>query len=211
VVRSWSGPGDTGHRGGDPPEGQMYAIPAGRAIGGAPLQFLQHGAIARDTRKMTPLFCTFFFFILTLNLMGIIPIFATATANVNVTAALAMITFCFMFFGAIYRNGFKGFIKSFMPSGIPWPILILLTPLEFLGVFIRTFALTVRLFANMLAGHMVILALLGLVGVLGFVALPTVLLAIFISLLEIFVAFLQAYIFTLLSSIFIGQAYHPEH
>lgn len=164
-----------------------------------------------DGIKMTPLFCTFFFFILGLNLMGLIPVFSTATANVNVTAALALITLGFMTFGAIYKNGVKGFIGAFVPHGIPAPVLVLLIPLEFLGMFIKTFALTIRLFANMLAGHIAIFCLLGLIALLGAAALPTIILAIFIYLLEIFVAFLQAYIFTLLSAMFIGQMYHPAH
>ena len=164
-----------------------------------------------DGIRLTPLLCTFFFFILTLNLMGLIPIFATPTANINVTGALALITFCFMVFGAIYKNGLKGFFKSLIPSGIPVPVLFLLVPIEFLGLFIKTFALTVRLFANMLAGHVTIAALLGLIILLGYIALPIIFLALFIYLLEVLVVFIQAYIFTLLSAMFIGQTYHPEH
>jgi F-type H+-transporting ATPase subunit a len=164
-----------------------------------------------DGRKMTPLFCTFFFFILFLNLMGLIPLFSTATANVSVTAGLATITLGFMIFGAMYKNGVGGFIKAFMPHGVPWPVLILLAPIEFLGLFIKAFALTIRLFANMLAGHIVIFALLGLVVMFGLYALPAIGLALCIYLLEILVAFLQAYIFTMLSAMFIGQMYHPAH
>ena len=164
-----------------------------------------------DGRTMTPLLCTFFFFILGLNLIGLVPCLATATANVNVTAALALITLSFMIFGAIYKNGFHGFMKALIPPGVPVYLLILLVPLEFIGLFIKAFALTIRLFANMFAGHLAILTLIGLVGLLGMVALPSVILAILISLLEILVAFLQAYIFTLLSAMFIGQMYHPQH
>jgi len=164
-----------------------------------------------DGRKMAPVFCTLFFFILGLNLMGLIPLFSTATANVNVTGALAFITLCFMILGGIYKNGIGGFFKAFMPPGVPWPILILLVPIEFLGLFIKAFALMIRLFANMLAGHIVIFALLGLTVVVGVAALPTVGLAVFIGVLEVFVAVLQAYIFTLLSAMFIAQTYHPEH
>lgn len=164
-----------------------------------------------DGRKMTPLFCTFFFFILTLNLMGLIPIFTTATANVNVTGSLAIITLCFMLFGAMQKHGVIGFFKSLAPHGVPVPILVLLLPIEFLGLFIKAFALMIRLFANMLAGHIVIFALLGLVVLLGAAALPAIGLAIFIFILEVLVGLLQAYIFTLLSAVFIGQTYHPQH
>lgn len=164
-----------------------------------------------DGRRMAPLFCTFFFFILTLNLMGLVPLFAAATANVNVTASLALITLGFMIFGAIYRNGVMGFVQTFVPHGVPWPVLILLVPIEFLGIFIKAFALTIRLFANMLAGHIVIFSLLGMVYIFGLYGLPSIFLALGIYLLEVFVAFLQAYIFTLLSAMFIGQMYHPAH
>jgi F-type H+-transporting ATPase subunit a len=165
----------------------------------------------KDGRKMAPLFCSFFFFILGLNLMGLVPIFRAATGNVNVTAALALITLTFMIFGSIYKNGFLGFVKVFIPHGVPWPLLFLLTPIEFMGMFIKAFALTIRLFANMLAGHIVIYALLGLIAIFGWVALPAMALAMGVYFLELFIAFLQAYIFTLLSAMFIGQMVHPEH
>lgn len=164
-----------------------------------------------DGRRMTPFLCTMFFFILTLNLMGLIPVFSTATANPNVTGALAFFTLCFMIFGTLYRGGLKGFQKALMPSGVPVGILVILVPIEILGLFIKTGALMIRLFANMLAGHMVIFAMLGLVLLLGLVALPSVLLAAYIGVLEVFIAFLQAYIFTLLTAVFIGQMYHPHH
>src|SRR3989338_5808888 len=80
----------------------------------------------KDGIKMTPLFCTFFFFILSLNLMGLVPLFASATANVNVTGALALITLSFMIFGAIYKNGVGGFFKAIVPSGVPMGVLIIL-------------------------------------------------------------------------------------
>ncbi len=165
----------------------------------------------KDGRRMTPFFCTLFFFILGLNLLGMIPIFSTATANINVTGALALVTLSFMIFGSIQKNGVIGFFKALTPPGVPWPILILLVPLEFMGLFIRSFALMIRLFANMFAGHIIIFALLGLVVFLGYVALPAIALALFVSVIEIGIAFLQAYIFTLLSAIFIGLMYHPEH
>jgi len=165
----------------------------------------------QDGRRMTPLFCTFFFFILFLNLLGIIPAFAAATSNINVTAALALVTFGFMTIGAMVKNGVGGFFHAFIYSELPLVMRIILFPIEFLGVFIKTFALTIRLFANMLAGHMIILALVGLVGVFGLVALPSVLLAVFIYMLEVFVSLLQAYIFTLLSAVFIGQVHRPAH
>ena len=165
----------------------------------------------KDGRKMAPLLCTFFFFILTLNLMGLIPLFATATANINVTAALATTTLAVMIGGAIYKNGPVGFLHAFIPHGVPWPVLILLTPIEIMGMFIKTFSLTIRLFANMFAGHVVIYTLIGLVVMFGPFAFASIGLAVGIYVLKIVVALLQAYVFTLLSAMFIAQIHHPAH
>jgi F-type H+-transporting ATPase subunit a len=165
-----------------------------------------------DGKKMTPMFCSFFFFILTLNLLGQIPLFATATGNINVTLALATITFLFMSVGTIIKNGPVGFFKAFVPHGIPIWVLFMLVPIEFLGMFIKAIALTIRLFANMMAGHIVVLALLSLaVTIKLVVAVLVVPMGVAIGLLEVFVCFLQAYVFTLLSAMFIGQMYHPAH
>jgi F-type H+-transporting ATPase subunit a len=165
-----------------------------------------------DGRRLTPLLCSLFFFILCLNLMGLIPIFATATANINVTGALALVTLGAIVLGGIASNGPLGFAKAFLPHGVPWPVLLLVGPIEFLGIFIKSFALMIRLFANMLAGHIVLFSLIGLAVTFGLkAALPAVLMASGIYLLEIFVAFLQAYIFTLLSAMFIGAILHPAH
>jgi len=113
--------------------------------------------------------------------------------------------------GAIHKNGFRGYLKAFIPSGVPWPVLILVTPLELLGVLIKTFALMIRLFANMLAGHIVIFSLLGLIFTFGIWAAPPALfMALCISLLEVFIAFLQTYIFVFLSAMFIGLLYNPD-
>lgn len=165
-----------------------------------------------DGRKMTPLLCTFFFFILILNLLGLFPFFSTATGNINVTAGLAMVTLAVMVVGTMVKNGVGGFFKAFVPHGIPIWVLFILVPIEFAGLFIKAFALMIRLFANMMAGHIVILALLSLAVIISmWVAAVAVPVALAIYLLEVFVAFLQAYVFTLLSAIFIGQMYHPSH
>ena len=165
-----------------------------------------------DGRRMTPFFCTLFFFILGLNLMGLIPLFSTATANINVAAGLAIITLTVMILGAILKNGPVGFIKAFIPHGVPFPVLFLIMPLELAGTVVKAFALTIRLFANMIAGHIVLFSLLGVILIVGYVAaLPAIIMALAIYILEIFVAFLQAYIFTLLSALFIGMVHHPSH
>ena len=165
-----------------------------------------------DGRRMTPLFCSFFFFILGLNMMGLIPLFSTATGNISVTLGLASITLFFMIGGGIYRNGFGGFFKSLIPHGVPWPIAIILFPIEMVGLLVKPFALTIRLFANMLAGHIVLFSLISLAVVFGMAAaVPAVLMGAGIYLLEIFVALLQAYIFTMLSAMFVGACLHPAH
>jgi F-type H+-transporting ATPase subunit a len=165
-----------------------------------------------DGKRLAPLFLTMFFFILFLNVLGLIPIFPTTpTANVFFTGALAFITFLLMTLGGMAKHGILRYMSLFVLPGVPKPILILLTPLEVLSLFIRSGALLIRLFANMFAGHIVILSILGLLVTLGIVALPALAMALFVYVLEVFVAFLQAYIFTFLSAIFIGQIYHPQH
>lgn len=164
-----------------------------------------------DGRRMAPLFLSFFFFILSLNLLGLVPNMAGATADISVTFALAMITLSFMVLGGIYLHGPIGFVKVFMPHGVPWPILLILVPMEMMGMVIKSGALTIRLFANMFAGHIVILSLLGLLVVYGGPALPALVLAVGIFLMKIGIAVLQAYIFTMLSALFMGQIYHPAH
>lgn len=165
----------------------------------------------KDGRKLAPALLSLFFFILVLNLMGLIPLFKNATANINVTAGLALITLTIMIGGAIYKNGFMGFVHAFIPHGVPWPVMIILVPIEFAGMFIKTFALTMRLFANMLAGSIVVYSIIGLAIVFGIAGAPSLLLGVGIYILKIFVSFLQAFVFTLLSALFINQIHHPAH
>jgi F-type H+-transporting ATPase subunit a len=164
-----------------------------------------------DGRRMTPYFCSLFAFILVANLFGLIPCLYTATANLSVTGALAALSLGFMIVGAMFKHGPVGFFAGLAPKGVPWPVLIILVPIEFVGLFVRAFALTIRLFANMLAGHIVLFFIVGLVFIFGYAALPVLAMAVGIYLLEVLIAFLQAYIFTLLSAVFIGQTYHPAH
>jgi len=157
--------------------------------------------------RFLPYLLTAFFFILFVNLFGLLPYAGTATANISVTVLLALCTFFVTQYAAIRAQGVGGYLKH-LTGGVPvslawlWPIMI---PVEFLGLFTKPFALTVRLFANMVAGHFVILALLGLIYAISFWVFPvSVALALAIFMLELFVAFVQAYIFTMLSALFIG-------
>jgi F-type H+-transporting ATPase subunit a len=175
------------------------------------VQFVRDIAVSNigkaDADRFVPYLASAFFFILFANLLGLVPFMATATANISVTVAFALFTFLITQYAAIRAQGIGGYVAH-LTGGVPaslawlWPIMI---PVEFLGLFTKPFALTVRLFANMVAGHFVILALLGLIfSISVFVAPVSVALALAIFMLELFVAFVQAYIFTMLSALFIG-------
>ena len=166
--------------------------------------------------RFLPFFCTIFLFILTMNLMGQVPIpvvGGTATSALPVTGLLAAIVLMVSIGSGLVLHGPFGFMKTFVPPGLPVVLVPLLFVLEFVGFFIKHAVLMVRLFANMIAGHLIIGAFLGLIFLTKSygVAAPSVLLALFIALVEILVAFLQAYVFTLLSVLFIGGVVHPEH
>jgi F-type H+-transporting ATPase subunit a len=165
-----------------------------------------------------PYLLTLFFFILFANLLGLIPYGSTATGNISVTATLAIITFF-----VIEIAGMKAQGKAYINTVIFWPhdmslgmkmfISPILTPIEIIGKFTKPFALAIRLFANMISGHVVLLALISLIFTFAtwiLVPLP-VAIALGISMLELFVAFLQAFIFTLLSSVFIGLIREGAH
>ncbi len=175
--------------------------------------------IGHDGAKYTPLLLSFFFFILFAALFGLVPFSATATGNISVTMALALISFAAQMYAGISKYGLAGHFKNLIPHGLPGPLLIVIIPIEVMSMFTKPFALMVRLFANMLAGHMMIAALLMLVPLcavvsqsLGIMMMPiSIGMALFISCLEVLVAFIQAYIFTLFSAIFIGMYAHPAH
>ena len=199
-------------------------------------------------RTWTPLVLTLFVFILSANVIGLIPLFdllglidhtvlhteehsvvknivhggTTSTANFNVTAALASITFVSIIVAGTKAHGFVKHWINLVPSGLAWPLYILLIPIEVMGMFVKPFALTMRLAANMTGGHIAILAILSFVflftevfssamagiGVGLFVSIP---LATGIMALEIIVVLVQAYVFALLTAVFIGMAIHVHH
>ena len=195
----------------------------------------------------TPLFLTFFFFILFANGIGMIPIFdtiglldrfilktgsdslinnllhggVTATGNFNVTAGLATVTFFSIIIAGVKKHGFIKHWKNLVPHGLAWPIYIILIPIELMGLFVKPFALTMRLAANMTGGHIAILALLSLMAIIGEmfhsaaagigVAIISIPMAAAISGLEIIVVLVQAYVFTLLTAVFVGMAINVHH
>jgi F-type H+-transporting ATPase subunit a len=176
-------------------------------------------SIGHDGRKFTPLLCSFFFFILIAALLGLLPFSATSTGNIAVTAALAMVSFAAQQYAGISKYGFVGHFKGLVPHGMPLWLLPIIVPVEIAGMFTKPFALMVRLFANMLAGHVVIATLLLLIPLmaavqtaLGVAIVPVSLgLGLFIMMLELLVALIQAFVFTLLSAVFIGMYAHPAH
>src|SRR3954471_11152147 len=165
-----------------------------------------------------PYLLTLFFFILFANLLGLIPYGSTATGNISVTATLAIITFFVVEIAGIRAQGL-GYLNTIfywnkdLPLAMRIPMFVLLTPIEFIGKLTKPFALTIRLFANMTAGHIVVLALIGLIFAFKSYVLGTapLLMAVAIMMLELFVAFLQAFIFSLLASVFIGQIREAHH
>ncbi len=185
-------------------------------------------ALGAHTDRFIKYIWSVFFFVLSLNLLGLVPIASisplfgthiggTATANIWVTATLAILTLLMMVFNGI-RIGGMAYLAHFCPGPL-WlaPVLI---PVEIISVFAKAFALTVRLFANMIAGHVMLAVLVGFVlsagtamgAVGGFaIAVPVVLGSVALSLLEIFVALLQAYIFAFLTALFIGQSVNVHH
>ncbi|MBU0560399.1 MAG: F0F1 ATP synthase subunit A [Bacteroidetes bacterium] len=169
--------------------------------------------IGKGYEKFLPYLLTAFFFILTCNFLGLIPYGSTATSNIAVTATLAILSFFVIQIGGMMKNGSIGYFKGLIPHGVPAWIIPIMAVVELLGLFTKPFALAIRLFANMTAGHIVILALMGLIFILNtYVVAPvSIAFALFIYLLEILVALIQAYIFTMLSSLFIGMAVHQYH
>jgi F-type H+-transporting ATPase subunit a len=165
--------------------------------------------------KYLPYLLTTFFFILIMNLLGLLPYGATSTSNISVTAALAFIAFIMIQFSAIRAQGVKQFLVH-LTGGVHWTLWPIMIPVEILGLFTKPFALCMRLFANMNGGHIVLLALIGLILLFRspIIAPLPVLFGVGVLMLELFVALLQAYIFIMLTSLFMGfgiQSEHEEH
>ena len=168
--------------------------------------------LGRDKyKRYFPYLLTAFFFILTCNLLGLVPFGATATSNLNITAVLAVFTFVLT-----QANGSRDHWRHvFWPPNMPILVKLLLIPTEIMGLFTKPIALAIRLFANMTAGHLVILSLIGMIftfsqlfgPVAGYSVVPVSLgFTLFVACLELLIAFIQAYIFTILSALFIGMA-----
>ncbi len=161
--------------------------------------------------RWLPFFFTQFIFLFTVNLLGLIPAFKTATGNINVTSAMALMIFLLVFIVGIRDLGLVPFFKNLYPKDTSLPIGLFVAFLEFFSLFTKSIVLSLRLFANMFAGHLAILSFLVLMFVItpffGFISVPF---AVFTYTLEVLVALIQAFVFTLLSCIFIMMASTPE-
>ena len=175
----------------------------------------------QDADRFMPFLLTLFFFVIVLNLIGMVPSLGAATSALAVTAVLALITFVIVMGVGMKKMGVVGFLKAQVPHMDLSPALaIILIPsiwaIEIFGLFVKHFVLAIRLFANMFAGHLVLAVFLGFIGVtwaswmVWAVGPVVVLVAVALSLLELFVACLQAYVFTFLAALFIGAAQHPH-
>lgn len=162
-------------------------------------------------RRYMPYLLTVFFFILLNNVMGLIPFFpfgANVTGNIAVTMVLAAFTLLITTF-----SGNKAYwLHIFKPPGVPVWLIPIIAPVEIIGIFTKPFALMIRLFANITAGHIIVLSLISMIFIFKsmIISVPSLIMVVFMDMIELLVAFLQAYIFTVLSALFIGLAM-PEH
>ena len=169
-----------------------------------------------------PFIATLFFFILFCDLLGLVPKMFTPTSNINVTATLAVIVFFCSQGAGILKHGIGGYCSTFVPKGMPGGIAGLVLKgfmiiIEIISMFARPFSLAVRLFANMTAGHLVIMVFISMIFMFQgtiikiFITPTSVVMAVVMMAFEIFVSVLQAFIFAILASIYISLAVHPEH
>ncbi|MBN2572666.1 MAG: F0F1 ATP synthase subunit A [Ignavibacteriales bacterium] len=174
--------------------------------------------VGEKYKKYLPYLLTVFFFIISCNIIGLLPYGSTPTGNLAVTATLAIFSFFAIQISGILQHGIVGYFKGLAPKGINPLLLIIIIPIEILSLFTKPFALAIRLFANMTAGHIALMVLLSIIFLFKkflfaeIAVIPmSIAFSIFIDLLEILVALIQAYIFTMLTSLFIGLAIHQEH
>ena len=169
--------------------------------------------IGHEGDRYLPYLLTSFFFIWTCNLLGLVPGLATPTSNIGVTAGLAALAFLVIQGAGIRQYGLTKHIMNVVPGGLPLWLYPIMIPVEILGILTKPFALCIRLFANMTAGHVVIIGLISLIFILktAWAATVSVPFTLFIFVLELLVCFIQAYIFTTLVATFIGMSVHPAH
>jgi len=167
-------------------------------------------AAGKEAREYFPFVFSLFMFILAANLWGMIPGTFTVTSHIIVTFAFAAIVFLGVTLIGFLRNGVR-FLKFFVPSGVPLALAVVLIPIELLSYLTRPMSLSVRLFANMMAGHTMLKVIAGFVAVLGGWGIFPLLGVVALTGLEILIAVLQAYVFALLTCIYLNDALHVEH
>lgn len=175
------------------------------------------GSAGEEGLKFFPFVFTLFFFVFFANMIGMVPYAFTTTSHIIVTGALALLVISIVIGYGFYKNGLK-FLKLFAPSGAPWPIYIILIPVEVVSFVARPLTLSLRLFANMLAGHIMLKLFAGFTvvglsaGGIGYLVAPlTFGMGVALNALEFLVAGLQAYVFAILTCVYLNDALHPSH
>ena len=175
------------------------------------------GVAGEDGLRFFPFVFTLFFFILAANIIGMVPYNFTTTSHVIVTGALSLLVIGLVIVYGLFKNGLT-FFRLFAPAGAPWPIYIILIPIEIISFLARPLTLALRLFANMLAGHIMLKLFAGFAVALlsaGAIYIPLALLSfgigVALNALEFLVAFLQAYVFAILTCVYLNDALHPVH
>jgi len=161
----------------------------------------------KEGMRYFPFIFTLFMFVLAGNLLGMVPYSFTYTSHIIVTFAMAIVIFVGVTLIGLKRHGLH-FLSLFAPQGVPWVLLLLLVPIELISYFIRPFTLSIRLFANMLAGHAILAVFGGFVAALGIFGIAPLAMDVGFMLLEFLVAVLQAYIFTILTCLYLNDALH---
>ncbi len=163
--------------------------------------------VGHEGRQYFPFLFTLFMFVLLGNLLGLIPYGFTYTSHIIVTFAMAALVFLGVTIIGIVRHGWH-FLGFFVPHGVPWVLLLILVPIEVLSYFIRPFTLSIRLFANMMAGHTMLAIFGGFVAAMGLLGILPLSVDVLLIFLELLVAVLQAYVFTILSCLYLRDAIH---
>lgn len=171
---------------------------------------MTHELLHENARTFFPFVLTLFLFILFANVLGLIPYSFTVTSHIIITLALALVVFIGATIIGFWKHGFK-YLKLFVPSGVPVLLLPLVVLIEIVSYFIRPLSLSIRLFANMMAGHMMLKVMAGFVVMLGYFGFVPLIAMVGLTGLELLVAALQAYVFALLTCMYLNDAMHVDH
>jgi len=167
----------------------------------------------KDGDRWVPFIAAIFIFILSNNLIGLVPGTYTPTSNPVFPLTIAIIVFFTVHITNFAKNGFKGYLKTYAPSSVPKWMLVIVVPIEVISTIAKPFSLFIRLMANMLAGHTILYVILGLIIYFKnyFIAIAAVPFAVVMMVLELFVSAIQAYVFAILTALYIGEAVNPRH